>query len=179
VDYPYDESKFREALLYVAKRLESDPAGGATKLNKVLFFAEFAHMREHGRPITGAVYQKLSWGPAPRRLKPVRDQMVADGEVALTRDSYLGYRQDRLLPLRDPNEDALSASERKALDDALNELRGMTGKQASDLSHEELGWQVVAEGETIPYEAAVLRRPVMTERIRKRAAELAADLASR
>ncbi|MEA2715744.1 MAG: hypothetical protein QOI99_61, partial [Actinomycetota bacterium] len=49
----YDERKFAELVLYAASRLADDPAGGAVKLNKVLFFSEFAHMRRHGQPITG------------------------------------------------------------------------------------------------------------------------------
>ncbi len=61
----YDEGKFTEAVLYVAKRLEQDPAGGAMKLNKVLFHADFGHMRAHGRTITGATYQKLRSAPPP------------------------------------------------------------------------------------------------------------------
>jgi hypothetical protein len=33
-----DEDKFTELVLYVAKKIESDPTGGATKINKILFF---------------------------------------------------------------------------------------------------------------------------------------------
>ena len=66
----YDEAKFTELLLHVADRLRNDRAGGATKLNKVLYFADFAHVRRHGRPISGAEYQKLAHGPAPRPLRP-------------------------------------------------------------------------------------------------------------
>lgn len=73
----YDERKFTELLLYVASRLEADRAGGAVKLDKVLFFADFAHVRRHGVPITGADYQKLEHGPAARRLLPVRNSLVA------------------------------------------------------------------------------------------------------
>jgi hypothetical protein len=61
------ESKLAELILYVAERLRGDPKGGAMKVNKVLFSAEFAHMRLHGVPITGVEYQKLERGPAPRR----------------------------------------------------------------------------------------------------------------
>ena len=67
-DWEYDEDKFGEVLLYVAKALQDDPAGGAIKINKALFNADFGHMRAHWRPITGAEYQKLPYGPAPRRL---------------------------------------------------------------------------------------------------------------
>ena len=41
----YDERKLRELVLYAAARLRDDRAGGATKLNTVLYFAEFARMR--------------------------------------------------------------------------------------------------------------------------------------
>jgi antitoxin SocA-like protein len=76
VEVSYDEGKFTEMLLYVADKLRDDKAGGATKLNKVLYFAEFAHVRQHGHPITGADYQKLQHGPAPRRLLPVRQHLI-------------------------------------------------------------------------------------------------------
>ena len=50
----YDESKFAEMLVLAAELLASDHRGGATKLNKLLYFADFAdfaHVRTHGRPI--------------------------------------------------------------------------------------------------------------------------------
>jgi hypothetical protein len=75
----YDERKFRELLVYVASRLQGDRSGGATKLNKVIFFADFAHVRRTGAPITGAEYQKLEHGPAARRLRPVRDLLIENG----------------------------------------------------------------------------------------------------
>lgn len=50
----YDERKFTELLVHVPARLQSDRSGGATKLNKVADFADFAHVRRTGSPITGA-----------------------------------------------------------------------------------------------------------------------------
>ncbi len=51
---PYDEDKLTELVLYVAKGLQHDPQGGATKLNKCLYFADFSAVRRLGHPITGA-----------------------------------------------------------------------------------------------------------------------------
>lgn len=65
-----NELKLSELLLLLAEELADDRFGGATKANKVMFFAEYANMRLTGRPITGARYQKLKQGPAPRRLLP-------------------------------------------------------------------------------------------------------------
>lgn len=173
---PGDEAKLGELLLYVAKRLEDDPAGGAVKLNKVLYFAEFAHVRAHGRPITGVEYQKLEHGPAPRRLVPVRRLLVERGDAEVVEQTYLGYLQQRLVAKRDAMPGALSDDERVVIDQVLDALRGRSAKDVSELSHDEVGWQMVDVGETIPFEAAYLRRAVLTPAVRKHAEALAAQL---
>jgi hypothetical protein len=152
----YDEGKLRELVLYVAARLRDDRAGGATKLNKVLYFAEFAHMRRTGMPITGADYQKLPQGPAPRRLRPVRDALIASGDAEIVAESFLGYEQHRLVPIRGADESLFAAEELATVDEVLADLRDLTAKQVSDLSHAEPGWQLVDDGETIPFAAALI-----------------------
>jgi uncharacterized phage-associated protein len=155
----YDEAKFAELLLYVADRLRDDTAGGATKLNKVLYFAEFVHVRRAGRPISGVEFQKLSHGPAPRRLRPVRDALVRSGAAALVVDDRLGFALSRLIPTRPADLSLFSADELVSVHHALAHLDGLTARQASELSHEETGWRLVADGETIPYEAAFAGAP--------------------
>ena len=171
----YDEQKFAEALLYVAGKLAEDPAGGAVKINKALFNADFAHMRAYGHPITGAEYQKLVHGPAPRRLLPVRTALVASGAAEMREDLYLGRTVKRLVPRREADLTCLAPSERQMLDQAVEVEKGRSGTESSAASHREPGWQMVEENETIPYETAFLRRPVVTDRVRRRVAELAAE----
>ena len=122
--YPYDEAKLTEMVLYVAARLQGDRSGGATKLNKVLYFADFAHVRRHGRPISGAEYQKLPQGPAPRRLKPVRQRLVDEGAAAVETEDFLGYRLHRLVPRRQADLTLFDEDERATLDKVLDDLAG-------------------------------------------------------
>jgi hypothetical protein len=175
VEATYDERKLTELLLYVAHRLESDRAGGATKLNKILFFADFAHVRRTGAPITGAVYQKLPQGPAPQQLLPIRSRLVARGEAELVREDFLGYELHRLVPRRQPDVSVFSAAELATIEKVLTDLDGLNARQVSDLSHEEAGWRLVGEGEVIPYEAALVgARQVSTpttQRLEQEAAE--------
>ncbi len=171
----YDEQKFSEALLYVAKALEDDPAGGAVKINKALFNADFGHMRAYGRPITGAEYQKLDHGPAPRRLVPVRSRLIESGEAELREEQYLGFAVQRLVARRSPDLSRLDASEKELLDQAIEAVRGRSGAEVSAASHREPGWQMVEDRETIPYETAFLRPPVVTAQVTQRIAELAAE----
>lgn len=164
MDISYDESKFTEMVLYVTAHLHDDRAGGATKLNKVLYFADFAHMRRTGRPITGAVYQRLPHGPAPRRLVPVRDGLIARGEAEVVVERYLGFTQRRLVPRRSADLSVFTDDERATIDNVLDDLQSLTAAQVSDLSHVEPGWRLTTPGEAIPYSAAtVAMRQVVTE----------------
>lgn len=181
MDVTFDREKLKQLILYVAAKLIDDRAGGATKLNKVLFFADFAHVRLHGRPITGAEYQKLEHGPAPRVLRPLREELVCAGAAVVERASFLGYTYHRLVPMQPAELARFTATEIAVVDEVLADLAGLTARQVSDLSHEELGWQLVGYGDTIPYETAGLRRPMLTPAIQvhgERVAKELADLAS-
>jgi uncharacterized phage-associated protein len=174
MDVTYDEAKFAEMVLYVAHALEADRSGGATKLNKVLFFADFAHVRRTGRPISGADYQKLPNGPAPRRLLPVRRELQASGAAELVTEHYLGYEQHRLHALRSADISVFSAQELATLDSVLGDLVDLTAAQVSQLSHEEAGWMVTEEGDTIDYATAyIAAEQVSTPTSRRLAAEVA------
>lgn len=172
----YDERKFAEMVLYVADKLRGERRGGATKLNKALYFADFAHVRKTGAPISGAEYQKLDHGPAPRRLRPVREQLLESGDATMASVEVFGYRQDVLVPERAADLSVFSAAEIATIDEVLNDLDGLTARQVSDLSHEEPGWRMAEPGGTIPYHRAfVAKRQVSTPTSRC----LAADVAER
>lgn len=174
MDVRYDEGKLTELMLYVAQRLETDRAGGATKLNKVLYFADFAHVRRTGRPITGAEYQKLPQGPAPRRLLPVRDRLVEHEDAEIRRETFLGYEQHRLIAKRDPDLSTFDDEELESVNQVLEDLAHLTAAQVSALSHAEPGWRLVEVGETIPYEAALIApEQIDTPTSRRLAAEIA------
>lgn len=172
----YDEPKFTELVMYAANRLRDDPTAGATKLNKVLYYAEFGHMRAYGRPISGAVFRKRERGPAPHRLVPVRRQLIDTGQAHIEKTAFLGYSQDRLVPDREPDGDALSPEERASVEQAIELLSGMNGSDVSEFSHAEMGYRLVGDDEEIPYETAYLRPPTITEGIRRQAQKIAAEL---
>jgi hypothetical protein len=173
----YDEEKFTELLVLVADKLRDDPAAGAIKLNKVLYFSEFGHVRSYGHPITGAVFQRLPMGPAPRGLRPVRAQLINEGAAELERLPFLGYGQNRLVPLRKPDLEQFSSEELISVDEAVTALAGLNGTDVSDLSRREMGWAIVKIGDDIPYGTAFLA-PVSppSSRAKQRARELSEQL---
>jgi hypothetical protein len=156
VDVVYDEQKFTELVLYVAEQLRDDKAGGATKLGKVLYFAEFAHVRRAGIPIAGTPYQRRAPGPVPKPLDAVQKALVARGDGEIVHETFLGYEQQRFVPLRAADRTNLSDAELQTVDSVLADLRTLTAKQITDLSRAEPGWVLVDDGQSIPYETAFL-----------------------
>ena len=174
MDFSYDEYKLTELIVYVADRLSDDRAGGSTKLNKVLFFADFTHVRRHGAPITGAEYQHLPHGPAPRKLVPLRKRLVESGDAELVEEEFLGRPQHRLVMHRRADTSAFSSEEIDTIDRVLDDLAGLTGTQVSALSHEEAAWRHTGDGETIPYELALVpKEQLVTPTARRIGSEIA------
>lgn len=163
-------------LMHGGERLQGDCAGGATKLNKVIFFAEFTHFRRHGRAISGCEFQKLAHGPAPRHLLPARRALIEAGDAELREERFLGRPQHRLRPLRAADLAVFSEAELITIDDVVDQLADLTGGQVSALSHEEPGWQHAELGEIIPLATALLGFPQVSTPVSR---QLAADTAER
>jgi hypothetical protein len=171
----YDEAKLRELILHVAWRSEDDRHFGAVKLNKILFFADFIAYRRWGRSITGAEYQKLEHGPAPRTIRPVLDNMERAGLVAEQPVERFGYVQKRVVALREPDLADFTAQEISLVDSVLMVCRGRNARAMSDMSHDFIGWRVAALGEAIPYGVAMIRKRQPTETERAHGLSLAED----
>lgn len=148
--------KLRELILYIADKCADDPAFGATKLNKILFYADFLSYLDHGEPITGATYQRLGNGPAPRELLPVRSEMEERGDLIRIQRRRFGYQQDRPISTRPPDLDPFTAQEIAIVDDVIRALWGLSAAQVSELSHQDLGWKLARDQEKIPYETALI-----------------------
>jgi len=149
----FNRQKFRELMLYVADKSQGDPKYGATKLNKILFFSDFLAYAHFGQAITGADYQRLPKGPAPRLMMPIQKELVADGDARVESRTYFNRRQSRLVALRPPNLSEFSIEELALVDDVIDQLHYHDAVSISELSHEAvMAWQVAMDGEDIPYD---------------------------
>lgn len=161
-----DGSRFRDLVLYISKQYEKDPTFGAIKLNKVLYYADFYAYRVLGHSITGATYQKLPEGPAPRQLLEQRRILVDGGHARLVARPYFNGVQHRLFVVPghevDP-KNVFADQELTIIDEVIDFFRGKTAREVSDYSHRERGWVLVDYGEDIPYETAWLSTDPMEE----------------
>jgi hypothetical protein len=152
----FNETKFRALLVYVAEQSKDDPFFGATKLNKILYYSDFRAYRELGHSITGADYQKLDEGPAPRQLLPIRRALIAEGLIRMEARPMFNHVQHRMMVVKNPYGAVLTQDEKVIADEVCRELRGMTARAVSDLSHTEPGWLLADYNESISYPTAWL-----------------------
>ena len=169
---PNDE-KMRELILFISIHSEGDRRFGATKLNKLLFYADFLAYLNFNQSITGHEYQKLENGPAPRYLMPIREEMEVDGDIAIREETFYGYKQHRVLALRKPNLSVFSGEEVDLIYQIIEKFWNKNAKDVSDESHTFVGWALAEDGETIPYEATLVgsRKPTQEEIERARELE--------
>jgi hypothetical protein len=148
-------ARLRELILYVSKACADDPSFGATKLNKILYYADFNSYFEFGQAVCGIEYQRLDNGPAPKQLVPVREQMIDAGEIAEKQVEFYTKKQKRCVPLRKADLSRFSERDLKVIDEAIRKLWGKTAKEVSNMSHTR-AWRIVKDRESIPYQAVFL-----------------------
>jgi|SRR5579864_8159666 len=143
--------KFTELVLHIARETEHDRKCGKTKLNKILFFSDFEAYRILGSSITGQDYLKFDKGPVCRGLPAlnVRFEQTQDADWELR--NYYGLTLHKLKAHRAPDLSLFSEEELEIVRQVIEDLEPFDAGGVSHLSHLFPGWQVVENGEEIPY----------------------------
>ena len=157
IDVLFDELKFREMILYIAERTMDDPNFGKTKMAKTLWISDFLSFIRNGKPISGATYQKLTFGHAAREFIPTISKMKPH-EIAEAQQDIFGNDSTRYVALRKPNLNLFTAQEISVIDLVINKVKGMTAVELSELSHKSFGWAKSELNENIPYCTALIPR---------------------
>ena len=160
-----NHDKLRELVLYVAGLCQDDPRFGATKINKLLFFADFLAYLRLGQAITGVDYQKLPGGPAPRAIVPLLKEMKRDGAIDIDIVEFHGRQQFRTVPRRPALLGQFSEAELALVSDLVRRFWEYTGSRISVFSHLLTAYRLARMGETIPYESALVSTMEPTEEI--------------
>jgi hypothetical protein len=153
------DKKLQELILYVARETETDPKCGKTKLYKILFYSDFWAHQRLGTSISHQEYQRLDFGPAPRRGWPVIEALVAAAAAAWAARDYFGRTLQKLLALREPDLSGFSGEEIAIVQEVIRILWPYDASEVSGLSHRFIGWQLAREGEVIPYSTVALGQP--------------------
>lgn len=148
----FDRAKFKELVQYICWRCDDPTDLGSTKLNKVLWRADTQAYYWHEQPITGVAYVKRQFGPVPRAILPVLDELQTEGAIAIREVDHFGNAKREFFALRIPALRAFTASEISLVDQAIEYVcKKHTARSISKETHDDI-WDLASIGEEIPYE---------------------------
>jgi uncharacterized phage-associated protein len=126
-----------------------------TKLNKELFYADFAHYRLHGCSISGLRYKAIKYGPVPFHYDTIYDNIDGIEKNIVIRH----HTESTCLSCNGFDDSVFSKIELATLEKVFAITKDMTTEQIVDKSHEEPAWiEHNANNDFIPYsEAFVLK----------------------
>jgi len=153
----FDREKFKRLVHYIIARAGRRPGFGSTKLNKALWFADARQYVTDGKAITGAEYTRQTFGPVPRAIMPIREELQREGKIRVTpqRSKFEGTRFESLLT---PEEVGFIGNEKQTVDYWVDHIaKDHTAGSISDDSHD-YAWEIAKMGETLPYYAYLANR---------------------
>ena len=130
---------------------------GATKLNKVLWYADMLYYRQHGKTITGAEsYVKLQHGPVPKDIGPTIGALKQSGKIVeRATPTPAGVRRE-FLWLEPAPVQKFAPEEIDALRDVMGWIcNGESAASISELTHDAL-WEETAIGQDMPVKAGAV-----------------------
>jgi Antitoxin SocA-like, Panacea domain len=146
-----EERKFGELILYLAKLSEADPKCGRTKLNKLLFYADFRAYERFGVPISGQRYQKRDYGPTAGSFMPVVRSLEEEHACIWADRTYHGKPMKKLLALREPDIKVFRPEEIDLIHETLEEFLLYDAREMTNKTHVFAGYQAAEIDEEIPY----------------------------
>lgn len=146
----FDIEKLLAAILFFCVRTDVFK----TKLNKLLFYADFKHFKEFSASITGSRYAHLPYGPAPDHYDLILAMLHENRRVSLEEQDYGEYVGEIVRPLETPDISYFSTAELKTLTEIKARFEGYTSRQISELSHKEKGFGETQDGDLISYHFA-------------------------
>lgn len=132
-------TKMIEMVAFFAKELQP----WKTKLNKLLFYADFELYRQTGYSMSGSRYRAIPYGPAPYKYQSLFEYMVDNDIVNINYQEFSNGEGEQFLPSQNKafNPEFFSEVELNVLSQVVNKFKDTTTKEIIDISHNELGWK--------------------------------------
>jgi putative zinc finger/helix-turn-helix YgiT family protein len=145
-----DVAKLFNVILYFCK-----DGDFKTRINKLLFYADFLHFRHYAASITGARYAHATFGPVPDKYATLLAILVENGslmpEEFMCSDEITG---EKLMAAKNPDFTLFSDSEIKVLATVRERFKEFSSRKIMEYSHNEAGYKETAQGQFISYKYA-------------------------
>ena len=132
---------------------------GRHALNRLIWFADLAHLLQHGRTISGAVYSRWPFGPEANEMDTVRRVLIRDGLIAEHRQESRCYRVHAYQARRRNIDYVLlrqefAKSELRTLKAVKQILRGQPGSYLSAMARRFEPWIGARPGADLDWQRA-------------------------
>ena len=130
--------KLLNAILFFAKKVKHP---SRAKMFKLLYFLDFIHFKETGRPVTNQDYYAWKFGPAPRDLwRELKEGKVPeDFKPYLSIETYKSSDEEKqgfnFKPKTTPDLSVFSPREQRILENLAFIFKEATPTQMSEISH--------------------------------------------
>ena len=158
----FDPDRALELVLYVAKRLRYP---NLHSVSKVLYFADREHLSRYGSLLSGDNYVAMRHGPVPSAIYNLLKAAAGRQEPLIPAQFYELVSQSlkvenrfRVLPLREPNVELLSASQRECLDESIKVNGKLSFERLTAKSHD-AAWKSAGENDLIEVRAIAKTLP--------------------
>ncbi len=138
-------SKVCETVLFFAQ----GKGVSRTKLNKLLFYADFLHAKHFDTPITGLTYVRLPHGPVPDDYELLFSALHAEGVLDIAETLVGEYVSYMHTARRSPDIGVFTTTELQALVRVQAEFERTTAKDISERSHLEDAWSMTPAGQPV------------------------------
>lgn len=126
-----------------------------TKLNKLLWYADFTHFRLHSVSISGATYVHLPFGPVPDQFQWHLSSAIEVGLIESREVKFpSGHTGELLVAIEEVDMSVFDSVETDVLVATREYFKDLGSLELSNLSHKERGYKETPQGEVISYEYA-------------------------
>ena len=150
----FNRDKFKRLVHYVIWRAGNRDWFGAVKLNKVLWFSDTESFAHAGASITGATYTRQQFGPVPKAIMPIREELAREGAIRIMREGRL----ERLTALTKPDMQPFSPAEMAIVEWWIEHIATYETAQTISAKSHDYAWQIASLGETLPMTASLATR---------------------
>lgn len=111
-----------------------------TKLNKLLFYADFLMYKRSAYSITGITYKAIPYGPVPAEYDKLYIKLSDDGEINMETIQFdNGHYGDKIIS-RVKVLELLSNDEKEILAEVTKTFKNSNTQHVVEISHEEPAW---------------------------------------
>jgi len=121
-----------------------------TKLQKLLFYADFLSTKRYGKPISGLVYIHNHYGPVPVHHDLIQWALITNGDIDVK--PFDGpYEGEVIIANQEPDLSLFSEEELEVIHDVASFFHDYTAAKISEFSHEEKAYIETSLKEIIPF----------------------------